>query len=263
METPQSAESSKQRSSVTETPPPRNAVVAVIDTETTGLGPLDEPISLGLVLFEVDVPKGGCVREIDAYYGLREPSVPISTSALAIHGLGASKVAGQQFDMERVRRLIEQADYVVAHNAEFDGRMLAPILPAVARKSWRCSYRQVWWSDHIPVPNRKLDTICEHLGIQRPNPHNALDDCRALAAALFTRTGKTNRSRTFLGVALAKGDFPIVARLPQPTPPARAEWRVAEPQTPKKGKTPEEMLRAILAALLIAVGLFMSIFLRK
>ncbi|QBR00484.1 exonuclease domain-containing protein [Paraburkholderia pallida] len=219
METPQSAESSKPRSSGTKAPF-ETAILGIVDTETTGLGPNDEPISLGIALFEVDLPKGGLVRELDTYYGLREPSVQIGAGALAVHGITAEQVAGKQFDGSRVTALLERADILIAHNAEFDFRMLAHIIPQVRSKPWRCSYRQIWWSDHLPVPNRKLDTICEHLGIERPNPHNALDDCRALAAALFTRTGKTARSRTFFGVALSKGDFPLVVPARQTAPDA-------------------------------------------
>lgn len=224
---PQSAGSSKQKSSGTEALI-ETAVVAVIDTETTGLERRDEPISVGLILFEVDVPKGGCVREIDAYYGLRQPSVPISPGAQSVHGITADELRGEQFDTSRVLRMLDQADYVIAHNAEFDCRMLGHVFPEIHRKRWRCSYRQIWWSDHIEIANRKLDTICAALGIERPNPHNALDDCRALAAALFTRTGKTNRSRTYLGAALSKDDFYVVAPARQPATPVELPHKSLE-----------------------------------
>ena len=34
------------------------------------------------------------------------------------------------------------------------------------------------------MPNRKLDTICATLGVIRPEPHNAMSDCRALIEVL-------------------------------------------------------------------------------
>ncbi|MEK6386797.1 MAG: exonuclease domain-containing protein [Paraburkholderia tropica] len=251
----QSAESSKPRSSDTK-PALDTAFVAVIDTETTGLGLFDEPVSIGLALFEVDLPKGGLVREVDSYYGLREPQAPMSPDALAVHGLTGDRLAGQRFDHARISTIIQGADYVIAHNAEFDSRMLAHIVPEIALKEWRCSYRQIWWSDHIPIANRRLDTICAHLGIDRPNPHNALDDCRALAAALFTRTGKTNRSRTFLGVALSKGDFGVVVPPrqipppPRPMPPETPKWRAnPAPSAPPKKPSDHKVIGILFAAL--------------
>lgn len=240
---PQSAELSKPKSSDIESLV-GTAVVAVVDTETTGLDSRDEPISLGVILFEVDLPKGGLVREMDAYYGLRRPSAKISPGALAIHGITAEQLAGKQFDEGRVRQMLAQADFLIAHNAEFDCRMIAQVLPEVASKPWRCSYRQIWWTDHIPVKNRKLDTICRHLGIDRPNPHNALDDCRALASALFTRTGKTARSRTFLGIALSKDDFDTTA------PPRHA---VSNEQQPKKAQSENDAANTLIGIVILVV----------
>ncbi|WP_234775044.1 exonuclease domain-containing protein [Paraburkholderia tropica] len=255
-----SAESLKPRSSATEAIA-ETAIVAVVDTETTGLDAHDEPISLGIVLYEVDLPKGGLVREIDAYYGTRQPAAPISPGAFAVHGISAAELSGKQIDTSHVLALLRQADYVIAHHAEFDGRMLGQLFPEIHRKRWRCSYRQIWWTDHVQVANRKLDTICAALGVPRPSPHNALDDCRALAGALFTRTGKTQRSRTFLGVALSKGDFPV-APAPQPqarrssdTPKKPVEWALPTYVPPTNTHKRDMLIRLFVYGMLaILVG---------
>src|SRR5690606_26802001 len=100
-------------------------------TETTGLGELDEPISIGIVLAEVVLPKGHLVRQVEALYNVREPGVPINPQAQAVHGLSTDFLSGKSFDLSRIRDLIEQADVLIAHNANFDRRMLAKIIPEV------------------------------------------------------------------------------------------------------------------------------------
>lgn len=237
------------------------AIVAIVDTETTGLSDRDEPISIGVVLAEVDLPKGGVIREVDAYYGTRQPRVEIDPRAAAVHGLTLESIRGTDFDLPRLRALIAKADYVVAHHCAFDARMLRKVLPELDNKRWRCSVRQIWWSDFVPVANEKLDTICTHFQIARPNPHNALDDCRALLDALSRRTGTTNRSRTFLGAALAKDDFVFDRKAPEASPERISKPRPVEVtgyRTPLKkpkreDKSSQVALAIVLWLLLIAL----------
>ena len=60
--------------------------VAVLDTETTGLEAFDEPISIGLVLLSVRLPKGEIASELSRYYGLRRPNVLKPTQQLLSSG---------------------------------------------------------------------------------------------------------------------------------------------------------------------------------
>lgn len=180
-------------------------VVAFLDTETTGLGERDEVVSLGIVLAEVVLPKGHLLREMEAFYSVREPSVPINPGAQAVHGLSAEALKGKAFDLPYIRSLIDQADVLVAHNASFDRRMLERLIPDVAKWPWRCSYRQVGWPEGLA--NKKLDTICMHFHIERQQPHNALSDARAMMDCLLMPTGKTVRSRSYLAGCLLKSNF--------------------------------------------------------
>lgn len=175
-------------------------MVCLIDTETTGLSHQDEPITLAALLLEVDMPKGHLVREVERIYEMREPSVPIHPRAAAVHGLTLEDLRGKRFDEQRILSIIRQADLLIAHNAHFDRRMLSRIIPEVDGMSWRCSVRQISW----PTPNKKLDTVCQHFGIQRQEPHNAMSDVQALSECLFQPTGKTSRSRSYLGECLAR-----------------------------------------------------------
>lgn len=176
-------------------------LVCLVDTETTGLSHMDEPITLAAVLLEVDMPKGHLVREVERIYEMRQPSVPIHPRAAAVHGLTLEDLRGKRFDEQRILSIIRQADVLIAHNAHFDRRMLSRIIPEVEGMSWRCSVRQISW----PTPNKKLDTVCQHFGIQRQEPHNSLSDVQALSQCLFQPTGKTSRSRSYLGECLLRG----------------------------------------------------------
>lgn len=186
---------------------PKEGVIAVafVDTETTGLHKSDELITLGIVLAEVQLPKGRLLRQIDTFYGMREPSVPIHRAAAAVHGLSKDDLRDKQLDLARAQSLIGAADVLIAHNARFDRRMLAGVIPDVEAMVWRCSVKQVNWPQDLP--NKKLDTICAHFKISRPLPHNALADAQAVADCLLMHIGKTNKSKTYLAGCLSKPDF--------------------------------------------------------
>lgn len=185
-----------------EIPKEGTVIVGFVDLESTGHGNEDQPISLGLVLAEIEMPKGRLVREILSLYEEREPSVPIHPRAAKIHGLTMSDLRGKRFDLAKLRDAIQQADVLVAHFAQFDRRMLGKVVMEAEGWLWRCSVRQVTWPDVLP--NKKLDTICRHFSVERPTPHNALADVRALMQCLLQPSGKTERSRTYLGACLAR-----------------------------------------------------------
>ncbi|MBP0637017.1 MULTISPECIES: exonuclease domain-containing protein [unclassified Cupriavidus] len=212
--------------------------VAIVSTETTGLTPADEPVSIGLLLVEVAPRAGSLVREITDYYGSQEPTRPISEAATGMHGLTAEMLRGQRFDVGAIRAIVEDADVLVAHGAEFNVRMLEKVLPDIQRKRWRCSVRQVRWSQYFHAPNHKLDTLCDHLRIFRPRPQIALDDCLALSKLLFQQMGAVGQA-TPMGFLLAQPDYlprivvqgaaasPANVAPPTPVPPqgdGRAGW---------------------------------------
>jgi DNA polymerase-3 subunit epsilon len=180
--------------------------VAIVSTETTGLTPADEPVSIGLLLVEVAPRAGRLLREVTQYYGSQEPTVPISAAATDTHGLTADMLRGRRFDLDAIRAIIDDADVLVAHGAAFNARMLEKVLPGIQYKRWRCSVRQVRWSQYFHTANHKLDTLCERLDIFRPRPQVALDDCLALSKLLFQPVG-TNHQATLMGLLLAEPDF--------------------------------------------------------
>lgn len=179
--------------------------VAIVDTETTGVAHDDEAISVGILLLEIESPTGLLIRRVGQYLGFREPRKTIHPAAARVHGLTREELAGKSFDVREMERLVSQAEVLVAHNAEFDARMLLPHVPTIGEKEWRCSWRQYPWI--VDLPNKKLDTVCAYLGVERIAPHNALLDCVALAECLIPHSGKTERSRTYFGKLLASRNY--------------------------------------------------------
>ena len=155
-----------------------------------------------MVLLEVS-DKGEILREIDSYHGLREPSVPINPQAHAVHGLTVETLRGRRWDTRQLRRIIDSADLLVAHNAKFDRRMLGQSMPHLLTENWACTMHSLKY-DWAKLCEGKwaLDTICAALQIQRQQPHDAMADCRALQAVLMARTGKTSRSKTLMAKLL-------------------------------------------------------------
>lgn len=174
--------------------------ITIVDTETTGLSHDDEPISLGLIQLEVNAA-GTEVMRLSRYYGLREPSVPIHPAAFRVHGMTAADLRGRRFNLPFIQPLLSSTDVAIAHNADFDARMLAQI--AIYSGPWRCSYRQFPWR----LPGRKrLDDVCAAFAVPRAATHNALADCEALLACLLQ---PAERGRTCLGALLAQQPYPV------------------------------------------------------
>jgi hypothetical protein len=153
----------------------------LLDTETTGLAAVDQPIELAMCLYEVQ-GNGQSVRQIDSYIGRRCPTVPINPRAQKVHGISIADLVGLDFDFDKINNLIESADFIVAHNARFDHRMLKGLIPNISNKQWRCTLDQWPW----PVSfGRSLATAAAVCNIRIQNAHAALADVQTLAACLF------------------------------------------------------------------------------
>ena len=183
---------------------PSHKLICVIDTESTGLDQQDEPVSVAVVLLEIEPIKGKLIREVDSYHGLREPSVPIHPKAQAVHGMSLEHLRGASLDMQKLRKIVDSADIFVAHNAPFDRRMISKVVPALMHAKWVCSINSLRWLwNEVSPKSASLDTICKILEINRPSPHNAMADCQALITVLLTHSGVTEKSKTYLASAIS------------------------------------------------------------
>lgn len=172
--------------------------VAVIDTETTGIDPLnDEIIDLAVVLLEVDAD-GEVVGIISAAQALRDPGMPIPEHITRLTGITDAHVRGKSIDLDRLEARLSSADVLVAHNCAFDAAFLGHLLPGLAGAAWACSASDFDWLE-AGLDGRKLQHLLMQIG-RFADPHRAMADVISLIHLLMHRlpTG-----RTVLGILLA------------------------------------------------------------
>lgn len=167
---------------------PALGLAAVVDVETTGLSPWrDEIVELAAILFAFERATGRIRGVVDAYTGLREPSVPISPGAAAVNGITPEMVRGQRLDEARVEAILKRAEFLVAHNASFDRGFVTRLFPVAGQKPWLCSMRLVDWRG-MGYPSAALQSLLHHHGIQVERAHRGGDDALA-TLELLSRTG--------------------------------------------------------------------------
>lgn len=181
-------------------PDERTGFACIVDVETTGLSYTDEAIELGMLLFAFDRTTGAVLGIVDEYVGLREPTVPISPGAQAVHGISLEQLRGQRLDFDRVESLLTQADVIIAHNVAFDRRFLTRLSDTAAEKPWLCSMAGVDWRTK-GSRSRKLQDLLAMYRITTPNAHRALDDVYGVLYLLATGTTEG----TFMGELLGLG----------------------------------------------------------
>jgi DNA polymerase III epsilon subunit-like protein len=155
----------------------------LVDTETTGLSNQDEVIELALLLFRYSTLTGRIIEKVDEYVGLREPSAPIQKMAQSKHGLQAKDVAGHVLDSNKIKRLFNQADILIAHNASFDRRMLSTLYPEVESARWYCTMNGIDWAAN-GCESKSLENILNHLELSISKAHRAMNDVKAIFALL-------------------------------------------------------------------------------
>lgn len=153
--------------------------VFIVDTETTGLSPADSRcIEVGGILFSVDDR---------AVLGQCSFLLPAEENPVAhINGIRAELTRRPQAarsGMEYFYAMEKQADYVLAHNADFDKQWFGHgALPALT-KQWICTMEDVDW----PRVSRSRPAVI-HLALAYGVPvwaaHRALTDCIYLAQVM-------------------------------------------------------------------------------
>jgi len=160
----------------------------VIDTETTGLKrPAAEIIEVGAVAFTFD-DAGRFGDVIGVYGGLRQPGTPIPPEITALTGITDDMVAGQEIDALALRRLIQPADLVIAHNAGFDRPFCEGLDLGFADKAWACSVGEIDWKGR-GFEGTKLGYLIGQSGYFHEG-HRAVDDCFALLEILVAGQGE-------------------------------------------------------------------------
>lgn len=157
---------------------------AIVDVETTGFSPAyDEIIELCIILFHFNKQTGMVDQILEEYVGMREPACGIRPGAARVNGITLADVQGKDLDYSKVSAILNQAEFMVAHNASFDRGFLVRLFPQVAVKAWYCSMSGINWRGK-GFPNRRLQDLLSFHGIKPGRAHRAGDDVRATLALL-------------------------------------------------------------------------------
>lgn len=170
---------------------PNIGVATYLDIETTGLsGKTDEIIEFAVALFAFNRSTYEIPGIIDRYTGLREPSIPIPVEATRINGIRFEDVYGKQLDNTRIQTILDRAEFLISHNAEFDRKFVKKLFPSVNEKDWLCSMRDIDWIGKGFYSKGLQNLLIDHR-IKSPRAHRALFDVEA-AIKLLTCTNDEN-----------------------------------------------------------------------
>jgi len=168
----------------------------LFDTETTGFYPEegDRVIEIAAIELSNDLPTG------EKFYALLDPERDIPTESTRIHGLTSAHVHGKPkfADIAEDMLAFFGDSPLIAHNAPFDFGFLNAELarvnkPPLAREKMIDTL--VLAKARFPGMPNSLDALCTRYGIDRAErtTHNALLDCKLLAAVYVELTGGRQR----------------------------------------------------------------------
>lgn len=128
---------------------------------------------------------------VGEYYSLIKPETEFYWKNIQIHGIHPEDVVdAPKFPevWQEIQKYYQENRLIVAHNAGFDTKVLAGCLdyyhlPQPTYQSL-CTVRT---SRRLfpEMPNHRLNTVCEELGILLEHHHDALEDSRACAEILL------------------------------------------------------------------------------
>lgn len=155
----------------------------IIDTETNGLDDTAQVIEVGAILYSVE---NQCTLQevstlLPALKNEAEPINRIKTPALE-EILSTRSVS---FAQELLFAMSKAADVYVAHNAEFDSKLMfgdTRFLP-LASLPWVCTMSDFKWPLAVREQSSLINLALDH-GIGVASAHRALTDCRLIAALL-------------------------------------------------------------------------------
>lgn len=140
--------------------------------------------SIALVMVKDD-------KIVGSYYSLIKPETSFYAKNSAIHGIYPEDVENAPSFIEvwhEINHYFKENRLIVAHNASFDNRVLASCLAYYGLPEAHflslCTVRTSR-KFYKELPNHKLNTVSEYLGIDLNRHHHALDDSLACANILL------------------------------------------------------------------------------
>jgi DNA polymerase III subunit epsilon len=95
-------------------------------------------------------------------------------------------VQGLKLNYPRVRAMLREADFLVAHNAEFDRGFVERLAPSLRNRTWFCSLNGIDWEAR-GFASRRLEDLAAAHKIENPSAHRASGDVATLLALLSHR----------------------------------------------------------------------------
>lgn len=149
---------------------PRLSLAACIDIETTGFSPRADAITeVAIALFRYNQDTGEILGIVDLQSFLEEPRVPIHPRVVRLTSITPQLTQGRVIDWTLVSRIIDQADFLIAHNAEFEHRFLSQMPGLINSKLLLCSQLLPIWHK----PGTRDSVRLEDLTAAHDIPHDA------------------------------------------------------------------------------------------
>jgi DNA polymerase-3 subunit epsilon len=160
----------------------------ILDTETTGLDHnSDEIIEIAIRKWIYHKRDHYLIKPLEEYSNLNEPERnEISEEITKLTGITKEDVKGKKIDWNIVSKMMEESDFILAHNAGFDRPMIEAVTAVrkiSASKIWTCSFKQVDWAQ-MGFLSSKQELLSIFHGFHYSG-HRALTDIDALANLLM------------------------------------------------------------------------------
>jgi len=177
--------------------------ILIVDLETTGLDPgLDDVIEIGAILYSLKY--GSIITQFSTLFPTRKDiNNAYQTNFIPIELANSNNVQLVQCSIDYFSILVNQAEFIVAHNAEFDKKWFElnnTFLPKI-EKHWVCTFADLIW-DKNSKPTSLINTALNY-DVAITNAHRALSDC-SLIASLFNRLFERNILLSTFTKALAR-----------------------------------------------------------
>lgn len=153
--------------------------ILIIDTETTGLHPDKgaKLIEIGALLYNIKHKK--VLQTFSTFLPCDEnPVQDINNIDPAWTQIMTPIVPALDF----LDKMAFNADYLVAHNAQFDKKFIEHAYPLgdILHSTWVCTKNDFKWP--VTLYRNRLSDICEAMGVPYVNAHRALNDCAFIAS---------------------------------------------------------------------------------
>ena len=153
-------------------------LLLIVDIETTGTNPQhDRALELGAILYSV--PDRTSIAQIATL--LPSPKNPVESLNHINPSATQKAISTYQQTLTLFSAYAEIADYLIAHNSDFDSQWLGKSEIPNTKKPWLCTAKDFQWSK-IKQKRVSLKRLAYCYGVVMTQQHRALSDCQVIAS---------------------------------------------------------------------------------